>query len=155
MANEQPRYRIPETGAEFEYEGIPGPHMQPLNVAALAMFAKYLPTKVPEPAHGLPQTRRAPTTEQLRFRPPDLEKLEKVRNVFERAKQFLIVRLTAGPIASKKIRAKAKSAGHSWRTIQRAARALNIEASKKGAGCWVWRLPENARAAEDRQSKTG
>lgn len=58
------------------------------------------------------------------------------------AKRFLTDLLADGPLATKVIKADADGAGHSWRTIQRAQKALGIKAVKEGmrAG-WVWKLP--------------
>lgn len=58
------------------------------------------------------------------------------------AKIFLRALLLDGPVPSKQIRADAEGAGYSWRTIQRAQKALGVEAVKDGMrGGWVWKLP--------------
>ncbi|MGA8149257.1 MAG: AAA family ATPase [Gallionellaceae bacterium] len=58
------------------------------------------------------------------------------------AKQFLSDLLADGPLPTKIIKADADGAGHSWRTIQRAQKALGIKAVKEGMrGGWVWKLP--------------
>ncbi len=67
------------------------------------------------------------------------------------AKDFLRGLLADGGVPSKQIRADAEGAGHAWRTIQRAQKALGIEAVKSGmAGGWVWRLAGHP-THEDRQ----
>jgi hypothetical protein len=73
------------------------------------------------------------------------------RSAVEDARQFLTGLLTDGSISSKQIRADAEGAGYSWRTIQRAQKALGIEAVKEGMkGQWVWRLA-GPSGREDRQ----
>ncbi len=63
------------------------------------------------------------------------------------AKQFLASLLSDGPLPSKTVKADADGAGYAWRTIQRAQKALGIEAVKEGMrGRWVWRLPAYAPA---------
>lgn len=58
------------------------------------------------------------------------------------AKIFLRDLLSGGPVPSKQIRADAEGAGYAWRTIQRAQKALKIEAVKDGLrGGWSWKLP--------------
>lgn len=58
------------------------------------------------------------------------------------AKEFLHGILTDGAVPSKQIKADAEGAGYSWRTIQRAQKALGIEAVKDGMrGGWTWKLP--------------
>lgn len=58
------------------------------------------------------------------------------------AKAFLRDLISAGPVPSRQIRADAEGAGYSWRTIQRAQKALGIDAVKDGMkGGWVWKLP--------------
>lgn len=64
------------------------------------------------------------------------------RREIEDAQSFLRDLLADGPIPSKQIRADAEGAGYSWRTIQRAQKALGIDAVKEGMkGGWVWKLP--------------
>ncbi len=58
------------------------------------------------------------------------------------AQDFLRGLLAEGPVSSKQIKQDADGAGHAWRTIQRAQRALGIVAVKQGMkGGWVWQLP--------------
>ena len=58
------------------------------------------------------------------------------------AKIFLRDLLSGGPAPSKQIRADAEGAGYAWHTIQRAQKALKIEAVKDGLrGGWSWKLP--------------
>ena len=64
------------------------------------------------------------------------------RSDFEDAKRFLRGVLADGPVKSRQIRADAQDAGHAWRTIERAQRALGVDAYKDGMrGGWWWRLP--------------
>lgn len=69
-------------------------------------------------------------------------------NGIERGKEFLRMLLKDGPVASKEIRCAAEAAGLSWRTVERAKKALGIEAHKEGGRFgngqeqrWLWRLP--------------
>ena len=63
------------------------------------------------------------------------------RSDLDDAKDFLRTLLADGPVPSKQIRAETEGAGHAWRTIQRAQKALGIVAVKDGMKCgWSWRL---------------
>jgi putative DNA primase/helicase len=77
------------------------------------------------------------------------------RSVLEGAKQFLANLLADGPVSSRQIRADAIGAGFSWRTIQRAQNALDIDAYKGGMKeGWFWFLPpKDAKKGEERQQK--
>ena len=66
------------------------------------------------------------------------------------AEQFLRELLAKGAVPSKQVKVDANGAGHAWRTVERAKKALGIEAVKEGmTGCWVWQLP--TQDCEDRQ----
>lgn len=91
------------------------------------------------------------TTAEEAMRPPvhDDE-----RSDLDDAKAFLRELLAKGPVPSKQIRADTEGAGHAWRTIQRAQKALGIVAVKDGMkGGWVWRLDTPSRP-EERQDTT-
>ena len=77
------------------------------------------------------------------------------RSVLDDAKLFLNNLLADGPVSSKQIRTDAEGAGFSWRTIQRAQNALNIDAYKGGMKeGWFWILPlKNAKKGEVCQEK--
>lgn len=63
------------------------------------------------------------------------------RSDLDDAKDFLRGLLADGPVPSKQIERDAKGAGHAWRTIQRAQKALGIVAVKKGMKeGWVWQF---------------
>jgi putative DNA primase/helicase len=70
------------------------------------------------------------------------------------AKEFLRELLVDGPVSSKQIRTDIEGAGHSWRTIQRAKKALGLEAMKDGMkGAWKWKLPtKDANETEERHA---
>lgn len=77
-------------------------------------------------------------------------------------KQFLAELLADGPLPVKAIKADVDGAGYAWRTVERAKKALGIEAVKEGGSIggkgqqWVWRLPLDLKAAnilEDRQDR--
>jgi putative DNA primase/helicase len=64
------------------------------------------------------------------------------RSEIEDAKEFLRNLLADGPLPSRQIRTDGEGAGYSWRTIQRAKKALGIEAEKDGMkGAWMWKPP--------------
>jgi putative DNA primase/helicase len=72
------------------------------------------------------------------------------------AKQFLLDLLSDGPLTSKAIKADSDGAGYAWRTIQRAQKALRIEAVKEGfgrGGAWVWKLPETLRPPQNTKER--
>ncbi|KAB0773153.1 AAA family ATPase [Pseudomonas aeruginosa] len=65
----------------------------------------------------------------------------------EDAEHFLLNLLADGPVPATQIKADAAGAGHAWRTVERAKKALRIEAVKAGVKeGWVWRI-----GAKDRQ----
>lgn len=69
------------------------------------------------------------------------------RGDLDEAKDFLRGILADGPVSSKQVRADVEGAGHAWRTIRRAQKALGIEAVKEGMeGGWVWRLDRQSPA---------
>src|SRR6185369_1448353 len=75
------------------------------------------------------------------------------RSALDDAKRFLTNLLAEGSVSSIKVRADAVSAGFAWRTIQRAQKALDIDARKGGMKeGWLWTLPpKNANKNEERQ----
>lgn len=69
------------------------------------------------------------------------------------AQQFLRDILAAGPKPVNDIRAEAKAAGISDRTLDRAKERLPIRAKKHGQGYWSWELPpKDAKDAKDANS---
>jgi putative DNA primase/helicase len=74
------------------------------------------------------------------------------RSDLDDAKGFLRGLLADGPVPSKQIRSDAEGAGHAWRTIQRAQKALGIVAAKKGMKeGWVWQLNTPSRPEESHE----
>lgn len=73
------------------------------------------------------------------------------------AKRFLFDLLAGGPVPTKIIRADADGAGHAWRTIRRAQKALGVESVKEGGRFggapqqWLWRLPIEGSQPDDIQ----
>lgn len=73
------------------------------------------------------------------------------------AKRFLFDLLAGGPVPTKIIKADADGAGHAWRTIRRAQKALGVESVKEGGRFggapqqWLWRLPIEGSQSDDRQ----
>jgi putative DNA primase/helicase len=74
---------------------------------------------------------------------------------FGDAKRFLIDLLADGELPVKTIKSDADGAGHSWATIRRAQKVLNIKPIKSGGAFgdggqhWVWRMP--TEGAQDAQ----
>lgn len=68
------------------------------------------------------------------------------RNALADAVEFLRSLLLDGPQPAKTIRSDGENAGHTWRTMHRAADKLNVDRRKEGMrGGWVWRLPLAAK----------
>lgn len=68
------------------------------------------------------------------------------KNALADAVEFLRSLLTDGPQPAKTIRSDGENAGHTWRTMHRAADKLSVERKKEGMrGGWVWRLPLAAK----------
>lgn len=86
--------------------------------------------------------------------PDRREQGENGNSVLEEAKEFLLELLADGELSQKQIEADAKGASHSWRTVQRAKKALNIRSTKsKLDNRWYWRLEGNtANINQDRQA---
>lgn len=76
------------------------------------------------------------------------------RSALDDAKEFLSNMLDDGPVSSRQLKGDAEGAGIAWRTIQRAQKALGIEARKEGMkGPWLWSLPtKEANNHEERQT---
>ena len=85
--------------------------------------------------------------------PDKREQGENGNSALEEAKEFLLEFLADGELSQKQIEADAKGAGHSWRTVQRAKKALNIHSTKsKLDNRWYWKLNSNtASINQDRQ----
>jgi hypothetical protein len=61
---------------------------------------------------------------------------------------WLLAALASSPQSAAKLRETAEAAGHSWRSLQRAAERLQLTRTKIGkADGWLWSLP--APATED------
>lgn len=75
------------------------------------------------------------------------------RSDLDEARDFLSTLLADGPVPSKQIKADADGAGHAWRTVQRAQKALGIVAVKEGMkGGWTWRLPQSFQPEERQEA---
>lgn len=71
------------------------------------------------------------------------------RGELDDAKDFLRGLLADGAMPSKQIKVDAEGAGHAWRTIQRAQKALGVIPFKDGMkGGWRWRLDSHSRPEE-------
>lgn len=88
---------------------------------------------------------------ELLAEPDNREMGENGNSALDDAKDFLRELLADGELAQKQIEADAKGASHSWRTVQRAKKELNIRSSKsKLDNRWYWRLDSNT-ANDDRE----
>lgn len=90
---------------------------------------------------------------ELLAEPDNREMGENGNSALDDAKDFLRELLAEGELAQKQIEADAKGASHSWRTVQRAKKELNIRSSKsKLDNRWYWRLDNNtANNHQERQ----
>ena len=67
----------------------------------------------------------------------------------ESAAAFVALQLRDGPVPADELRTRAEADGRSWRTVERAKRALRVVSQKSSFGSgWEWRLPPDD---EDRQ----
>lgn len=66
------------------------------------------------------------------------------QSALDDAKEFLTLLLADGELSQKQIKEDAIGASHSWRTVERAKRELNIRSSKSLLDkCWYWKLSSN------------
>jgi hypothetical protein len=81
---------------------------------------------------------------------------EEEGSTLDDAQEFLSGLLANGPLQVRQIRSDADGAGYAWRTIQRAQKALGVEARKLGMkDGWVWSLPaKSAKNTEERQPQS-
>lgn len=71
-----------------------------------------------------------------------LSEVEDSEPAYDRADEWLIERLAAGPALVTELEADAQAAGLAWRTIKRAKKDVGISAKKDGwQGEWRWRRP--------------
>lgn len=83
----------------------------------------------------------------------DMQARKMSNTVLHSAEIFLESLLSAGPVRSSEIRRKAIAQGHSWRTVERAAKVLGV-ASRKDGHVWNWHLPDDRQpAVQDRQDR--
>jgi putative DNA primase/helicase len=81
---------------------------------------------------------------ELLAEPDNRETGENGNSALDDAKDFLRELLADGELAQKQIEADAKGASHSWRTVQRAKKELNIRSTKSNLdNRWYWRLDSN------------
>lgn len=67
------------------------------------------------------------------------------QSALDDAKEFLTLLLADGELSQKQIKEDAIGASHSWRTVERAKRELNIRSSKSLLDkCWYWKLSSNS-----------
>lgn len=90
---------------------------------------------------------------ELLAEPDNREQGENGNTALNDAKDFLLELLADGELAQKQIQDDAKGASHSWRTVQRAKKELNIRSIKsKLDNRWYWQLRSNsAKDDEERQ----
>jgi hypothetical protein len=69
---------------------------------------------------------------------------------------FVRACLADGPRPAKAVKADADGAGHSWRTVQRAANRISVERRKEGMrGGWVWALSADSAAQRCHEGAKG
>lgn len=92
---------------------------------------------------------------ELLAEPDNRETGEQDSSALDDAKAFLLELLADGELAQKQIQLDAKGASHSWRTVERAKKELNIVSIKsKVDKCWYWKLAVNsANDVEERQHR--
>lgn len=67
------------------------------------------------------------------------------QSALDEAKNFLQLLLADGELSQKQIKEDAIGASHSWRTVERAKKELNIRSSKSLIDkCWYWKLNGNS-----------
>jgi len=67
------------------------------------------------------------------------------QSALDDAKLFLQLLLADGELSQKQIKDDANGASHSWRTVERAKKELNIRSSKSLLDkCWYWKLNSNS-----------
>ena len=72
------------------------------------------------------------------------------------AEKFLADLLADGPMTAGKVRSVAEEAGHAWRTVGRAKKALGITSFKSEfGGGWTWELPDDEEGHEEAQPPIG
>lgn len=82
---------------------------------------------------------------ELLAEPDNRETGENGNSALEDAKDFLLSLLADGELSQKQIKDDAIGAGHSWRTVERAKKELNIRSSKsKLDNRWYWKLNSNS-----------
>lgn len=92
---------------------------------------------------------------ELLAEPDNREQGDSFNSALDNAKEFLLELLADGELQQKQIEVDAKGAGHSWRTVERAKKELNIRSSKsKLDGRWYWKLESNtANEYQHRQER--
>lgn len=84
-----------------------------------------------------------------------VEQDDEERSERDDASDFLIGQLSEGPVPVKVLQQEARGAGLAWRTIERAKRALGIEARKIGMSSgWFWAMPPEVRHDDDEDRRT-
>lgn len=82
-----------------------------------------------------------------------VEQHDETASAVDEAEVFLNDTLCSGPVATKDLKEAARAHGHSWRSMERAKKSLDIVAIKTGLDKgWAWQLPapNTARDDEDR-----
>lgn len=86
---------------------------------------------------------------ELLAEPDNRESDEQDNSALDDAKEFLKKLLADGELPQKEIQADAKGASHSWRTVERAKKELNVRSSKSTIDkCWYWGLSNSAKEVD-------
>ena len=80
-----------------------------------------------------------------------VEKPEDAPSAVDEAETFLREALRDGPMATRELKEAAEAHGHTWRSVERAKKALGVMAIKPGyQKPWLWQLPDTKTATDDK-----
>lgn len=92
------------------------------------------------------------TARELLAEPDNRYQGEDGHSALADAKEFLCELLSHSELSQHQIKQEAKEAGHSWRTVERAKKALCVKSSKsKLDQRWYWKLANPANIEQERQ----
>lgn len=125
--------------------------MTKCNVGRPAPAMRLRVVSAPAPAPGI-EVARIEWEGESQHTADDLVAERAEREESSDAETWLRSLLEGGPQASEEIKRQARSAGISWRTVERAKQAIGARARRRGfgaAGEWQWFVPGNEREADN------